>query len=706
MLAGIALLLATPFIVTPGTIFPFTLGKALWSRWLIEAVFALWALLALRRAEFRPPRSWLLVALGAGVAVSLLAALFGASVQKSVWSSYERMGGVLDAAHWTALAVVLVSMLRTGRAWRALLGLNAAAAAAMVLLVAARRHGFELPFYGGMPEAHLPRMGGTFGNPTFLAVYLLPNLMVALGLALRAGMPAPGAPDAARREAPRTRPHWTRGVPWAAAAALHFWGLSLAGSVGGLAGLAAGTGFAAGAYAVLGAGRARRAALAVLALLAVLGAGAGVRFFHPDRARAGRVEDPVARYVATTHLQRPGVQSRLAAWETGIEGFARRPVLGWGPENFVVVFGRFASGYGAWAEPHDQAHGKLIEVAATTGAAGLAAYLALWWIAFAALWRAARRTPGPDRALAVLAGAALAGVLVQSQFLFDTPTGSLQVTVLLCFAAGPEAAAGGRRRGPRLPGALASRWAALPGRRAARIALAAAALAAAAGGAAAHGAMRRAADLDHVPFEPWSWRDNMGRGIDAFPPMANTWRWWLFNELALHWPRIRAEDGPRALALLEWVGREGERAARAEPGEWRFRASLARLYRAAAATDAAFGDAAARHAERARELAPARAVFPGPLLPPDSLVSRRLDDGRLELGWRWPEDAGYVALSQSRADGRRRFVLHAYDPARTTWVAPAAGAGGPARYRIKACRYPGQCTADVEWPAAAPDAAR
>ena len=62
---GIALLLLTPFVVSPGTVFPLGLGKALWSRTLIEIVFALWAVLALASPVWRPPRSWVLALLGA-----------------------------------------------------------------------------------------------------------------------------------------------------------------------------------------------------------------------------------------------------------------------------------------------------------------------------------------------------------------------------------------------------------------------------------------------------------------------------------------------------------------------------------------------------------------------------------------------------------------------------------------------------------------
>ena len=129
---GIALLLLTPFVVTPETLFPFVVGKALWSRSIIEIVFALWAVLALAQPAYRPPRSWLLLVLAGGVGVSLLAAAFGVSWQRSLWSTYERMLGVVDLAHWFALAVVLASMLRTTSGWRALLTFNLGVSLAVV----------------------------------------------------------------------------------------------------------------------------------------------------------------------------------------------------------------------------------------------------------------------------------------------------------------------------------------------------------------------------------------------------------------------------------------------------------------------------------------------------------------------------------------------------------------------------------------------
>ena len=689
----LGLLLLTPFVATPDTVFPFVLGKALWSRSLIGVAFALWAVLALTRPGYRPPRSWLLALLGAGLGVSLLSAAFGVSLQYSLWSDYERMLGVIDRAHWCALAVVLASVLRTGRAWRALLGANVAAGTAVACIVIARALDIEVPHFGAFPEPDGRRLGGPFGNPTFLSVYLLANGVLGAGFAARA---------------------WaaSASLGWMGATALHFYALVLAGSVGGFAGLAAAVGFAALGFAWLCRGRSRLAAVALLAMLAVGCAGLGVRFFDSggtatvalDRQAVQWPGGASVRYLGRVHLVRPSVQSRLAAWEAGLDGFAERPLLGFGPGNYTAVFGLFGSGYAATAEPHDMAHGKLIEVAATTGTAGLAAWLALWGLALAVLLRAARPSAPPERAFRVFAAAALAGHLVQMQFLFDTPAGNLLATLLLGFAVSVESRALPTSWHARLPRGLSMLWGRLGSRaptifgwRIARCSLSAIVLGAAAVGLALWGlALNRtilaAADNRHVA--PGSVVASVtGEGIEAFPPLAGFYRKFLFAELTLIWPALREQDPARAAALLDRADREAADAVRSEPWNWRFAHLLARMYRVVADTEPEYEAMAQRHLERARELAPARDVFGAPLESPSGLEVRALPGDRLELRWQPSPGAGYHQIARFAEPGPWRAVLIAYGPAHDTYIAPA----GPFRHRIKACRHPLDCSAWEEW---------
>lgn len=716
--AGIGLVLLTPFIVTKGTLFPFVVGKALWSRSVIEIVFALWAVLALSDPAWRPPRSRVLLLFAAVLGVSFLAALCGVAPQRSLWSDYERMQGVVDLAHWFALAVVLASVLRTRDAWRRLLAASAGAATAVAGLAVARHLQLDVPFYGVLPEGNLPRIGGPLGNPLYLSAYLLVNLMIAAGLAVRswlsdaatAAAPAPAPPASRNRRRERRRKPPRAAVParpvagrvlallWTLAALLQLWGMALAGSVGGFGGLFAAAAFVAFALAVTARGRTWRLAAGMLAVLGLAVAAIGFRFVAAERAAVPWLSHPAARYVATVHLQRPGVQSRLAAWRAGLEGFAARPVLGWGPGNFETVFGRFASGYGATAKPHDYAHGKLVEVAAATGAPGVAAYLALWAWCLTVLWRAAGRAEPPDRALMVLVGGAAVGGFAQSQLGVETATGSLLAVLLLGFAASLEESGSSTAHRYTLAAWLRDACAAPFRAGGMRSVLGAAAVLAAAAGLAANLAIFAAADKRHVPRRGAP-LDAVTGGIDGFRPLANTYRWWLFDAVTRNWRKSRAADEAGSRRLLRWVEREAAEVRRLEPERWRYYHSLARMYAVVASTEPDYREKARRAFERARSLAPNRAVFHRPLTAPKAVEARRREDGRHELRWQGSAGAGYHVVAQTRADGGWLPLLHSYDPARTSFVRPRRVPPGTYRYRIKACRSPGNCTAWTPWPA-------
>ena len=697
ILAGIALVLLQPLVTTPWTVYPAIVGKVLWSRSLIAVLFGLWAVLALSEPAWRPPRSRVLTLLAVGLGISLLAACFGVSVQRSLWSDYERMQGVIDLAHWFAFAVVLVSVLRTPAAWRKFLAFSVCVSAAAACVVVAGDLQLDIPFYTPIPEPYLPRRQGTFGNSIYLSIYLLVHLFLALGLAVRSWLSTPEAtPPPATPPRPGAR--WLRPLFWLAVSAVHLYGLALAGSVGGFLGLFAGVAALAFAGMFLGRGWARRGAVAVVVLLGVFAVGAGLRIVGSDRPGALAPSIPNAEYVTTFDFQRPSVQSRLAAWRAGLEGFAERPWLGWGPGNFGVVFGRFASGYGAVTEPHEQAHSVLVEVAVATGVPGVAAYLALWLWVFFVIWRAARAADPPDRALVLFAGAALMGGLAQTQTLFDTPGGMLQTTLLLGFVGGLERTAFADARWRRAPARLRAGCAALLRRRGVRIVSGAAAIALAGASLAAHQAILSAASLSHVPDGPSEIR-RMAGGIERFPPLANTYRWWLMSMVEAGWREIYQKDPEDAREVLAWVEGEAEEALRTDPENWRFHHELTHMYARIVGTDASHAAKGMDAHRRAQALTPNRPVFAPLLGPPAALAARRLDDGRHELRWRVAEGAGYHVIGLMDGDDRaRRFLLHSYDPSRTSFVPPGRQDPDTKRYGIKACLYPGECTDWVLWP--------
>ena len=177
---GVLLMLLTPLIHWTDTLFPWVVPKAIWSRGLIEIIFALWVVLAVRRPEYRPSRSWLVAIFALFVVASLIAAFFGVSFQQSFWSNYERMQGIFDLVHWGVLLFVLVWTVRGPTQWRLLLNAMVAVGLVVGLLGIAQRFGASVPFFELMSTKD--RLDITLGNPTYVGAYMTMISLVALGL--------------------------------------------------------------------------------------------------------------------------------------------------------------------------------------------------------------------------------------------------------------------------------------------------------------------------------------------------------------------------------------------------------------------------------------------------------------------------------------------------------------------------------------------
>ena len=693
VLAGVALVLLTPFAVMPEVFYPYAVGKAVWSRAAIGVTFALWALLALADPAARPPRSPLLFILGIGTAVTVLAAASGADFQRSLWSSYERMQGVVDLLHWFAFFLVLVSVLRTERAWRRVLALHLAAGTALVLVVIARSLEIEVPFYGGHPEREPRRLGGPLGNPVVLGAWLSVNAVLALGFAAAAALRGDGRPAGAAV------------IPWAAfawglAVVLHLWGLLLAGSAAAFAGFLAGAVCALAGLAMLAprregprrGWRGRRAVrLGAAALACAAAAGFALGLADRGGPLAEWVHHPAVQLLDKFDPDHPTVQGRLAAWRASLAGFTERPVLGWGPENFDMVFGRYATGYGAVMQAHDRPHSTFLETAVTAGAAGLAAWLALWAATARAAWRAARGLRGPTGMLALFAGAALAAHLVQGLASFDTAASRLQHMLLLAFLAF-AALPRDRPAAATLPGARLLR------RPAARGALLAAALAAAGTGLATTAAIHGTARDLQTGISERSFLANFRRVVEGFGPLAGEPRRLLFLNSAPHWEELHRTRPREAADFAAMVADEAAAAISAEPLNWRVHRALARLYDRVAAFDPSFAPQAGAYLAGAKALAPNRPILERAPALPTALEVRHLPDGRPELRWRGAGEAGYHLVREADGNGGWRALLYSYDAGRTAFAPPPAAGPGSRRFAVKACLYPGRCSAWAEWP--------
>ena len=607
----LALALTAPLIVAaeplPAAVYHFVVGKALWTRTLTELAFALWLVLLLRDPAYRPPRSWLLAIFGGYLLIALLAAWFGVSPTLSMWSSYERMDGWVGLAHWFAYLLVLVSVFRAWRQWRALLNFNVAVGLLVGLL--GLYEYFRLgPFhYVNWDSA---RISITFGNPTYVAAYAAVNIFIAAALLFSSFFPDPAdtaaLARAQRRRRERAVPWWRHPANgwrlfWLTAILLSLVILWLSGSRGGPLSVGIG-GTAAGlAYALWGRGRLRRTAAALIGPAMVLALAVFALLPVNALAPPGQeyLDDPEASLYARLQatLRDLSVEHRIEAFRVGYAAVRERPLLGWGPENFSVIHERYVSArISALSETSfDRAHNKLLEEATTTGILGLLAYLSLWgWLLWAFL-RQARRLPLSRRVFLMLVGGGLAAHFTHNMFLFDTPGTRPQWYVLVGFIVfvaaqrEPAAAAGDATTtaAPSKPSVVPQRLTAalsaigLNTAAAVAIALIIALFAAYYLNYRAYAAANQALVILNYGR---SWEERfaaMEHSAAWSRELANQSRRMMFQEINFRWHSMNPDQTELAIGLAE---RHGPTAVGVEPQEWRLYAWQADIYRRAPET--------------------------------------------------------------------------------------------------------------------------
>lgn len=358
-------------------------------------------------ADLRDPILWSLVAL---TAVSGAAALAGPSPRHSLVGDLQRMWGSVQWAYLTVLYLVMRTFLRDAE-WRLLLRVAlyvAVGVAAFAVL--------EFAVERALPMASGQGIVSTLGNRGYLGAYMLLASGLAVVVADRSEGPAPSA---------------ARG---AAAVGLFGVVLLLSGSRAALAGGLVGGGVAA---ALLLLDRSRRSTSAARWTAAGLAAVAlvtgGIWLVAPEAL----LEVPVLERVARIDPASGGLAARFGAWKAGVEGWAARPLTGWGMENFSLVYDRFADpGMHRvnpetrmfWDRPHNVLVGNLVH----SGPVGTVAYLAVWASLFAVGargWRTGRL--GTAEAAALLG--ALSGYLVYLQFWFEDHSTAFVLVTLAAY---------------------------------------------------------------------------------------------------------------------------------------------------------------------------------------------------------------------------------------------------------------------------------
>ncbi len=424
LIIGLCFVPFIAFIIADGSIFsgghfvanlffPYITGKNFTFRIVVEVLTALYIILAIRVPKYRPRASLLMWAFGLLIAWMALATIFSVDPVKSFWSNYERMEGYITFIHLFALFVVASAVLTAENWWTRFFQVSVGVS--MIQGVYALMQAFEL--FGLHPSSQSgARADTTFGNATYLAVFMLFNLFITIFLMIR------------------DRASLTARTVYGIALLLELAGLYFTQSRGPLLGMIGGL-ILAGIYiAVFARGHEwktlRKTSYWGLGIIAVI----IVLFLSLKNTPVVQNSQTLSRLASISLVDRT-TESRFLIWGEAWQGFKHSPktiMLGWGQENFSYVFNNFYNPKMFDQEQwFDRAHNQFIDMAIVGGLPAFLLYISLFVFA---VWSIVRsKLDVPEQA--VLLGL-LAAYAFNNLFVFDNLMSYIYFIMILAFAHG------------------------------------------------------------------------------------------------------------------------------------------------------------------------------------------------------------------------------------------------------------------------------
>lgn len=408
VIIGVFLLPFVPWIVTSSMFFPYITGKNFTFRIIVETIGFAWLALALLDARYRPKRDWILAAFAVFIVVMALADAQGVNPFKSFWSNYERMDGWITIAHLFVYVVVASSVMTTETLWRRLFQLSLVVSLITSFLGFLQIMGVTV--LGETSATGLSaRIDTTFGNPIYLAIYMLFHIFIAALLWVQMW----GAAHKGKRLWPSV---FYGLVIVADCIAMLFTGTR--GTDLGLVG-----GVIVTSLLIIFFGRTvrqvRNGAIGALVAVAVLGAGFWVMRDSPAIQSVGFLQR-----LASISLTDDTIHARFLNMSIAWQGVKERPILGWGQENYAIVFDKYYDPrMYAQEEWFDRVHDIIFDWWIAGGTLGLLSYLSILGATLYALWR---RTKAGAHAFtigerSILTGL-LAGYFIHNLTVFDNVT--------------------------------------------------------------------------------------------------------------------------------------------------------------------------------------------------------------------------------------------------------------------------------------------
>ncbi len=395
---GVYLAILTPAIVFRDYFFPFIVPKTIYFRIMVDIIFIAYVFLAVNNPKYRPRLNFLTITVSLFLIVSFVAAIFGVNFQRSFWSVFERMTGLLTLIHLFVFFIILSSVFKERKYWERIL--------ASSIIV-----GIIVCFLGWTSTEASTRGGSTIGNTSFMAGYLLFNIFFSVILFF-------------------TKNFWWKFFSLFAAVIL---------SAGLLISIEPSRG-AIGAF-IIG--------------IFLLGLGYLMHYLINSGKKNLKILGmslPFILFVATLLMlqfsfikerianewESTSIYSRRVIWQMAVEGWKEKPWLGWGPENFNIPFVKYfdpqlpISG-DIW---YDRTHNIIFDTAVASGIIGLMSYLSIFGAAFLGLLRVIPKIKERKNLLFPMGMiAVLTAYFIQNLFVFDMISSYIMFFLSLAFVA-------------------------------------------------------------------------------------------------------------------------------------------------------------------------------------------------------------------------------------------------------------------------------
>src|SRR3989344_915992 len=395
LLPVLSLIIAGGFfgkLFLPGAVdlfFPFITGKNFFFRIIVEILLALWVFLWAFDKKYAPRPTLLFWAVSATLGILILSTFLGANPYRSFWSNYERMEGLISHLHLFAYFLVLTSVFREEKDWKRFFAVLVGVSVIISFYGYLQLLGKIRIYQSGT------RVDATLGNSTYLAIFIIFHLFFLIYVFLSSSK------------------LWAKllsGVVFLFELPIVFFTATR----GAILGLVGGLFLFSLLLAIFGKSkRFRVIAFSSLGVILIL-----LAVFWMIKDTDFAKEQYILSRFRNLSFQEQTVTSRLTIWSMALEGSKENPILGWGLENFNLVFNKYFRPELWSQEPwFDRAHNVFFDWLISSGILGLLAYLSIFVVSLYLLWR-----NSSDILLPITLTSLFAAYFFHNLFVFDNLT--------------------------------------------------------------------------------------------------------------------------------------------------------------------------------------------------------------------------------------------------------------------------------------------